>query len=641
LVGRLSSVTGDKKTIIEDRANDKRIGTRQGRLLRKYAIVFGALVGGALVAGSVLQLYFSYQESQAAVFRAERSEASRAAVQITQFVMQMRGQVTSIQPAPGLDYSCTARSIDYIGLQRRENAITDTSYIDKSGMEQAFVSRLELNRVCPREPRDRSGDDVYLKTRAGGPYFSPVGFRSASEPYFRIAVPEGKDSGVTVATVNLRFLLEAISIKIGTAGHAYVVNDKGLLIAHPDISRVLKKIDMSTLPQVNAALAGRSTDQAMTATGDGGGPVLTAWEVTPLTGWVVFVEQPIDEAFAPLTASLWRAVGILALGVAMSLFASLYLSRRMVEPIEAIRAGAARIGEGALDQRIAIASGDELQDLADEFNRMAARLGESYATLEQKVEDRTRDLGEALNEIDDKNRQLEQASRNKSEFLANMSHELRTPLNAIIGFSELLLERLAGALTAKQTEYVQDILSSGKHQLLLINDVLDLSRVEAGRLELERTTFPISNVIADAVALIRARATQHGIALAEQLQPSLGEIDADQRKVKQVLVNLLSNAVKFTADGGRVDVRARRENGEVVVAVADTGLGMTPDELRLIFREFGQTSSARGHEGTGLGLALAKRIVELHGGRIWAQSEAGRGSTFTFTLPSTASGNRE
>ena len=192
---------------------------------------------------------------------------------------------------------------------------------------------------------------------------------------------------------------------------------------------------------------------------------------------------------------------------------------------------------------------------------------------------------------------------------------------------------MAGALTAKQTEYVQDILSSGKHQLLLINDVLDLSRVEAGRLELERTTFPISNVIADAVALIRARATQHGIALAEQLQPSLGEIDADQRKVKQVLVNLLSNAVKFTADGGRVDVRARRENGEVVVAVADTGLGMTPDELRLIFREFGQTSSARGHEGTGLGLALAKRIVELHGGRIWAQSEAGRGSTFTFTLP--------
>jgi signal transduction histidine kinase len=552
----------------------------------------------------------------------------------------MRGQVTSIQPAPGLDYSCTARSIDYIGLQRRESAITDLSHLDKTGKEQVFVSRLELNRVCPRDPKDRSSEDLYLKTRAGSPSFSPVDFRAASEPFFRIAVPEGKDSGVTIATVNLRFLLEAISIKVGSAGHAYVVNEKGLLIAHPDISRVLKKIDMSSLPQVNAALTGSSKDQTMTATGDDGGPVLTAWEVNPLTGWAVFVEQPLDEAFATLTASLWRAGGILALGVAMSLFASLYLSRRLVEPIEAIRAGAARIGEGALEHRIDIASGDELQDLADEFNRMATRLGESYATLEQKVEDRTRALGVALSEIDDKNRQLEQASRNKSEFLSNMSHELRTPLNAIIGFSELLLERMAGALTPKQMEYVQDILSSGKHQLSLINDILDLSKVEAGRLELERTTFQVSNVIADAVALVRARATQKGIAVAEQIQPSLGNIEADERKVKQVLVNLLSNAVKFTADGGRVDVNARRENGVVLIAVSDTGLGMTPDELRLIFREFGQTSSARGHEGTGLGLALAKRIVELHGGRIWAESEAGRGSTFNFTLPTGITASR-
>src|SRR6185503_7041672 len=371
--------------------------------------------------------------------------------------------------------------------------------------------------------------------------YSRVDFHAESVPYFKIAVPDSKDAGVTVATVNLRFALGPVSlIKFGKAGHAFVVDGEGRLIAHRDISLVLRLTALSDRPQVQAALnrPGPGAQLASSAASDEGGSVLTAWEPIPLTGWAVFVEQPADEALAPLTAALWRSVGILALGVAVSLLASLYLSRRMVEPIEAIRAGAARIGEGALDQRIAIASGDELQDLADEFNRMAARLGESYATLEQKVEDRTRDLGEALNEIDDKNRQLEQASRNKSEFLANMSHELRTPLNAIIGFSELLLERLAGALTAKQTEYVQDILSSGKHQLLLINDVLDLSRVEAGRLELERTTFPISNVIADAVALIRARATQHGIALAEQLQPSLGEIDADQRKVKQVLVNL-------------------------------------------------------------------------------------------------------
>jgi len=300
-----------------------------------------------------------------------------------------------------------------------------------------------------------------------------------------------------------------------------------------------------------------------------------------------------------------------------------------VEPIEAIRAGASRIGEGALDQRIAIKSGDELEDLADEFNEMASRLGESYATLEQKVADRTQ-------EVEDKSRQLELASRNKSEFLANMSHELRTPLNAIIGFSELLLEKAFGDLTDRQAEYIRDILSSGKHQLAVINDVLDLSKVESGRLDLERSTFSLSVALSDAITLVRARATQRGIALSEQLDPELGDIDGDQRKVKQVLVNLLSNAVKFTPDGGRVGVVASRANGEITIAVSDNGAGMSPDDLGLIFKEFGQTASARGHEGTGLGLALAKRLIELHGGRISAQSEPGHGSTFTFTLPATS-----
>jgi signal transduction histidine kinase len=606
---------------------------RQGRLLRKYAIVFGALVGSALIAGSVVQLYFSYQESQAALLRFEQAQAANAAIRIAQFVDNVQRQIVAIQPAPGVDVSCETRRLDLLGLQRRTLQISDASFIDKSGNEQAFVSRLTLDRWC--QALDRSADVEFRETRAGLPYFSEVSFRGGSEPYFRIAVPEpGKDSAVTVATVNLRFVQDSIRlIELGQAGRAYVVDETGLLIADADISRVLGFKNLTTLAQVRSALASPDLQQAMTATDEAGRPVLTAYEKIPLIRWTVFVEQPLDEALAPLTASLWRAAGILALGVALSLLASLYLSRRMVEPIEAIRTGAARIGEGALDQRITIASGDELQDLADEFNEMASRLGESYATLEQRVAARTRDLGAALSEIDEKNRLLEQASKNKSEFLANMSHELRTPLNAIIGFSELLLDKMVGTLTPKQADYVGDILASGKHQLSVINDVLDLSKVEAGRLELERSTFSVQKAVSDSVALVRARATQHRIALGEEVQPELGQIDADQRKVKQVLVNLLSNAVKFTPDGGRVDVRAHRENGEVFIAVSDTGPGMTSDEISLIFREFAQTSSARGHEGTGLGLALAKRIVELHGGRIWAASPAGRGSTFTFTLP--------
>jgi signal transduction histidine kinase len=605
---------------------------RQGRLLRKYAVVISALVGGSLIAGSLVQLYFSYQESQAAILRIERVEASRAALRISQFVETMRGYLTSTLPPPGLgEWPRDQRHTEFLTLQRRAVEITDVAFIDKSGKEQVSVSRLKLNQFG--HGLDRSTDPEFLETRGGATYFSPVDWRARSEPYFRIAMPDGMDAGVTVATVNLRFAQDAIaSIKI-PSGHAYAIDHAGQLIAHPDISKVLKLTDLSGLRQVQIALSPQPQLDAMTSVNDQGEQVLTAWEVIPSTRWVVFVEQPLDEAFAPLTASLWRAAGILALGLAVALLASIYLSRRMVEPIKAIRASASRIGEGALDQRIDANSGDELEDLADEFNQMAARLGESYATLEQKVADRTRDLGVAMNEIDEKNRQLELASRNKSEFLANMSHELRTPLNAIIGFSELLLDKMVGTLTPKQNEYVRDILASGKHQLSVINDVLDLSKVEAGRLDLERSTFSVSKAVTDAVALVRARATQHGIALTEQVEPQLGHVDADQRKVKQVLVNLLSNAVKFTPDGGRVAVRVYCENGEVAVAVSDTGPGIAPADVRLIFREFGQTASARGHEGTGLGVARAKRIVELHGGRIWVESDAGRGSTFTFTLP--------
>jgi signal transduction histidine kinase len=801
------------------------MSSRQGKLLRKYAIVFGALVGGSLIAGSLLQLYFTYQESQRALLKIEQVEASRAALVISGFVDGTKAQLLAILPAPGLsDYPCEQRYTDFVQLQRRAPEISEVSFVDRTGKEQVRVARLALNQICGHAGTiDRSNDLEFTRTRAGTSYFSPVVFREQSEPYFRIAVPDGKDGGVTVATVNLRFAQEAVSsIKFGTAGYAYVVESTGFLIMHPEISVVLRHTDLSSQTQVQTATAfamqalaqpervGTMPGQALTATDADGNQVLTAFDVIRSTGWAVFVEQPLEEALAPLTSSLWRAAGILALGLAVSLFASLFLSRRMIEPIEAIRAGARRIGEGALDHRIEIRTRDELEDLADEFNRMTGRLRESYATLEQKVDDRTRDLAEALEqqtavaevlktisrstfdlqpvleivvenaarlsqadiawmsrvegdsfqtlayssgfpaevraqlatdrerfgtegwipvgtagglmstvvtlrstlhvpdvkadpvfsktrvvqstasrtvlgvpmlregraigamvlsryqvrpfnyreielvetfadqaaiaienvrlfrEVDEKSHQLELASKNKSEFLANMSHELRTPLNAIIGFSELLLERMFGDLTPKQEEYVRDILSSGKHQLALINDVLDISKVEAGRLELERSAFSVSQLVEDAVAFVRARATQRHITLSEQLDPELGEIHADQRKLKQVLVNLLSNAVKFTPDGGRVAVRGARMNGEVTIAVSDTGAGIAPADLDLIFREFGQTASARGHEGTGLGLALAKRIVELHGGRIWVESTFGQGSTFTCALPVTA-----
>ena len=247
-----------------------------------------------------------------------------------------------------------------------------------------------------------------------------------------------------------------------------------------------------------------------------------------------------------------------------------------------------------------------------------------------------------FNEIQEKsaqlevaNRELAAASRHKSEFLANMSHELRTPLNAIIGFSDVLEQRLFGELNERQADYTRDIASSGRHLLDLVNEILDLSKVEAGRMELEPSEFALADTIRGALAFVRERAVRHGIELSEDAASDLGTVVADERKVRQVLLNLLSNAVKFTPDGGTIGVRARRRNGEVEVSVRDTGIGIAPEDQAKVFDEFQQVGRAsdRSREGTGLGLTLAKRFIELHGGRIWIESEIGKGTTFTFALP--------
>jgi len=243
--------------------------------------------------------------------------------------------------------------------------------------------------------------------------------------------------------------------------------------------------------------------------------------------------------------------------------------------------------------------------------------------------------GRLFREIQEKSAQLEVANRHKSEFLANMSHELRTPLNAIIGFSEVLMERMFGEVNEKQADYLKDIHESGKHLLSLINDILDLSKIEAGRMELEVSSFHLPSAISNAMTLVRERAQRHGVQLGSEIDPQLGELQADERKVKQILLNLLSNAVKFTPEGGKVDVSARKFDGKIEIAVRDTGVGISADDQAKLFEEFRQVGAdaARKAEGTGLGLALTKKFVELHGGAIRVESAPGKGSTFSFSLP--------
>jgi CheY-like chemotaxis protein/nitrogen-specific signal transduction histidine kinase len=231
-------------------------------------------------------------------------------------------------------------------------------------------------------------------------------------------------------------------------------------------------------------------------------------------------------------------------------------------------------------------------------------------------------------------RELEAASRHKSEFLASMSHELRTPLNAVIGFSEVLLERMFGDLNERQEEYLHDILDSGRHLLELLNDILDLSKVEAGRMQLERSRFTVPDVLDACLAQVSPRAAQQGVELRREVAPDVGLVDADELRFKQVLLNLLSNAVKFTRTGGTVDLRVTTDGSALTVTVSDTGIGIASEDRERIFESFQQGGRATAQqEGTGLGLTLSKRIVELFGGRMWVDSEVGVGSTFGFTMP--------
>ena len=322
--------------------------------------------------------------------------------------------------------------------------------------------------------------------------------------------------------------------------------------------------------------------------------------------------EHIDDSQADYLRSRNAILAIAIASLLLALALGHTISWSVIRPVRAMDERFTEMAAGNFTGHVEVPNRDELGALAANLNRMNDEVGRLTV-------------------------QLAEASRHKSEFLANMSHELRTPLNAVIGFSDVLDQGMVGSLNEKQVEFVRDIGGSGRHLLSLINDILDLSKIEAGRMELEPSTFDLEQAMKAALALVRERAKRHRIELELDVASDVGEVHADERKVRQVVLNLLSNAVKFTPDGGRVSLGARRIEGAVEVAVKDTGIGIAPEDQAAVFEEFRQVGTDRGRrqEGTGLGLALAKRFVELHGGRLWVESAPGEGATFTFTLPET------
>ena len=787
------------------------------RLFTKYVALFVAVVCIALVSNGVFDVLFYYRENKVSLIRIQREQAEAAAAKIGQFIKEIESQLGWTTQLPWSAGSIEQRRFDALRLLRQVPAITELTQLDATGKERLRVSRLAMDVVA--SGGDFSNDPKFTEAAAKKVYYGPVYFRRESEPYMTLAIAgTRRDAGVSVAEVNLKLIWDVVSqIKVGERGHAYVVDAQGRLIAHPDISLVLRNTDMSKLAQVRAARGGATaTDSPSAPVQEGenidGNKVLTAYAPVAPLGWLVFVELPAEEAYAPLYAALQRLALVLLAALSIAILAGMFLARRMVGPIQALRAGAARIGSGDLSQQIAIKTGDELEALADQFNDMAGRLQESYAGLEQKVEERThelqtrsgelaqsveelRALGEvtrAVNstlelqtvlstivakavqlsgteagaiyvtdptseefhlrathgmsdeliadlnhqgmglgektirgrsgatrsraacrpegrsrlrrrrafccgqatarcsscrcsvprassacwwcgakapgefpqhtvdllqtfaaqsvlaiqnarlfaEVEEKSRQLELASQHKTQFLANMSHELRTPLNAIIGLTEMMYTNAARFGTEKAAEPLRRVNRAGTHLLGLINQVLDLSKIEAGKLELSPDSVSVAPLVDEVIGTARQLAEQNKNRLVVECQENLAPLMVDPLRLRQILFNLLSNACKFTKQG-EVALRVKKVvdgRSWIEFAVSDTGIGMTPEQQAKLFEEFTQadSSTARKFGGTGLGLAICRKLARMMGGDVTVTSEPGKGSVFTARLPATA-----
>ncbi len=696
----------------------------RGQLFRKYVGLFVAVVCAALFANGLLDIWFSFREQKVLLIRIQQEQAKSTAAKISQFIKEIEGQLAWATQLPWSTDDLDEWRFDAVRLLRQVPAVTEVAQLNSAGREQIRVSRLTKDVVGSQT--DYSRDPAFVEAEANKIYYGPVHFLRESEPYMTLAMAGvRRDYGVIVAQVNLKLIWDVVSqIQVGVRGRAYVVDLENQLIAHPDISMVLRNTDVSGLLQVRTARAEGSAvppEQHLVTDDIEGRQVLSVHAPVELLGWLVFVELPVNEAYAPLYGSILRSGALLVAALTLAALAGLYLARRMIIPIRALRDGAIRIGRGDLDQRISIQTGDELEALGDQFNSMAAQLQDSYATLERKVEDRTRELAQSVRELqalgevsqavnstldletvldtivanavqlsgtdagtiyvfdqassefqlsatygmseeliaslkahhtglsealaqaterrapmqvadlrdepsaprqaavrqvvleagyrarmivpllganrvvgalvvrrkapgefpkrtvdllqtfaaqsvlaiqnarlfregEIKSHQLEVASQHKSQFLANMSHELRTPLNAILGYTELMLDNIYGDMAQRMRGVLERVQTNGKHLLGLINDVLDLSKIEAGQLTLSLEDYSIADVVQNVVTVVEPLATEKSLALKIDLPTALPTAHGDQRRLTQVLLNLVGNAIKFT-DSGEIAIK--------------------------------------------------------------------------------------
>jgi signal transduction histidine kinase len=786
-------------------------GRRRGRLVRHYFATSLVLIGGGLIVSGLIELYFAYHDTRDHIALLQQEMANGAAFRIEQFILGIeRGMKAT---AKSRDMAVEGLSPKYkFELERLlliSPSITELTAIDADGIERVQVARFKRTVGAKQDQTmERTFSPAFQTAMQGKTYFGPVYFVRDSEPYIGLAVSieqlPRNVIGVLRAEVDLRYVGEIISaVKAGNFGYAYVVTRSGELIAHPDIGLVLQRTRLADLDQVKSAFLsaqGARRPKPLVALNLQGQKVFSSSTAIPGLEWAVIVERPVSEAYESLYASMLRTSGLLLIGLGVALLASIYVARRVVRPLQTLRLGAQRIGAGDLDFRLAVKTGDEIELLAEEFNRMVEKLKASYDTLERQVQNRTRELsalydvtatasrslevqpvlqevirkiseifrldatriflfdsreeelhlraafgfdsdglvpqtfrrgrgmvgkvaetaepmifediqadprypewthseaskkvgyrffavfpikskgrclgcivcngheprrltveeirliesmtdqlGVAIDNINlfeelkertaqlqTANMELSEANKHKSQFLANVSHELRTPLNAIIGSTDNVLDRIAGELNEKQARYLARVQTNAEQLNLLIEDLLDLSVIESGKMDIKPKNVSIVGLITDVAESLRPVAERKPVDLEIGSMDTSLTVWADPDRIVQVLNNLIGNAIKFTPALGKVTVAAERDgNGWVQVSVADTGPGIPVEQTDKVFDEFYQIPQAVRPKikGMGLGLTIAKKLLDMHGGKIWVQSELGKGSTFFFILP--------
>ena len=761
-------------------------------LFGKYVLSFVGLVVLLLVLNGGLETWFMYRDTTELLAKAQSEKAESTARQIEQFVSEIERQISWATRASST--TVEQRRADYALLLQQVPAIDRVIQLDGAGKEQL---RLTRKAFFQGSEIDYSGNPRFTQTQGGSVWLSPVYF-DGLDPFMSIAMSHsGRNAGSTVAEINLKFLSNFIDpSQIGKGYEAFVVGQAGRLLAHSN-SELRLGTDLGDLPQV-AAMVKPGSEPLEFGRDMDGRSVLSAVAPIPRMQWYVFFEQPLTTALQPVYSLLFRTAWLLALGVLLAVLSGVLMARQMVVPIRALQVGAKQLEASDFGHRIEVRTGDEIEDLANYFNRMADQLQGSYSRLEQKVAERTRDLARSVSElkaleeigravassletksvldtivtravelthadagaiysydaaqdafelagtyaldpafqdavratrikldesalglsakqreplcvpdlsnapnyplrdltllagfhsvlvvpllgqneilgalvllrrpagdfpastvglmrtfadqsvlamknarlfreVEQTGRELAIANEHKSQFFANMSHELRTPLNGILGFAELLVDGLYGTLPEKALEILDRIQKDGKHLLGLINDVLDISKIEAGQLTLVLEAYSLQGIVEAVVASTGALARAKGIEVRAVLSPDLPVGHGDERRLTQVLLNIVGNAIKFT-DAGSVEVHAKAMDDHFIIAVQDTGPGISPEDRVRIFEDFQQidNSITRQKGGTGLGLSIARRLVDVHGGRIDLQSTPGVGSTFTIFLP--------